>query len=181
MHDGRARGANFDYRRPLAQWLSRNQYAAGHILRVQTAVIPVQTGVSECKRHLLPGLDMLIKVDLVIYEPDRVRELITVRPGNRSALLHRYLVGAKQVGSWKIDLVRLRSTFTRWLLRSATYRKCCKAQQANDPDDLHSTDSLVGVVLTSPARTVPAKTRTKADRSKTSLSVWAKRKTVQSR
>ena len=123
-----------------------------------------------------------------VQEADRVGEVVVVRPGDCGAGLNRDVLGREAVRPGQIDLVR--GDRGRWRGRLAA-----GGEQEREEDGECRAEGMPGTRAeeekhggqrgaAAPAvarRTVQLKIRMKARRSSTSLTVWAKRNTVQSR
>src|SRR6185436_4816644 len=161
-----------------------DQHAALHVLWVQGAVVPEEARSAEVERDALPRFHHL---DLTaVQEADRVREVVVVRPRDCRAGLNGDVLGREAVRPGQIDLIR--GDRGRWCGRLAAGGKQerkedgeCRAEGMPGTRAEEESHGQRGVAAPDARRTVQLKMRMKARRSSTSLTVWANRKTVQSR
>src|SRR5688572_15896887 len=165
---------------------SFDQHAALHVIRMQRAVVAVQTRSREGAADTLAGLHHLDF--FAIQQSHGVGEVVVVRPCDGGAGGHDDVFRSELVRPRQIDLCRGHGSVGLCALAGDREESNeedgeCRAEGVPDTraeDRKHGRQREPAAPAVA-RRTVQLKIRMNASRSSTSLTVWANRKTVQSR
>src|SRR4051812_23039650 len=154
---------------------SSHDHLAAHVVRMEGAGVVVRAGLVEANRDALASPDLVVVLPI---DPDGVREVVVVPPGNRRAGLDLDLRRVEAIALGHRHGVRGdRFAATGG---AAAARGDERESGHGEGNRFHERLPWNAGQRTSSGSTAPANTATKAARSSTSLIVCANRKTVQS-